>query len=446
MEKSPLEKVRAVLQDKRVLVVGLGRNGGGIGVAGFAARMGAQVVVTDIKTEEALKESIQKLKEYPQIVFHLGGHRGEDFEKVDLIFKGPSVPWDLPELKKAQSLGIPVEMEVSFFMLFNPSRTIGITGTRGKSTTTQMIFEMVQNAGLTAYLAGNVAQISTISLLEKVTSRDIVVMELSSFQLSDFHRKKISPDIAVFTNFYPDHLNYYKTLEDYLYDKTAIFAYQKPGNFFTANKSVETFLKDYTPPVAPHFVTKNDFPHPLDSLRGTHNQENAAVALQVAKFLRLPEEQAIQSLVHCNGLPYRQQVVAEKGTTQFINDSASTTPIALITALKTFVDKPTVLIMGGNDKGLPIDGLMESLASVQSIVVLKGDFTDKIYPELKKRFGDAVTPVFENFEEAVNESYRRAQRISSPSYVLFSPGATSFAMFQNEFHRGEEFTRLARSI
>lgn len=440
-----INKLKKKFTGKRILIVGLGLQGGGVGLSRFFARLGAQVVVTDKKDENQLLQSINRLKHLP-IKFHLGGHKVNDFLWADIIFKGPSVPWDLPEIVEAQKRNIPVEMEGSFFASFCPAKIIGITGTRGKSTTTNLIYQVLRQQRLSVFLAGNLPGISTISLLKKINSNDWVVMELSSWALSGFHRRKISPCIAVFTNFYPDHLNYYKNLNDYLYDKKAVYLYQKSGDYLIIRQSlIETINLDKPRSKIISFSAA-DFPKKLKYLRGEHNQENAACVLQVAKVMGLNIKKAVKTISQFRGLPYRQQIIARKNKVFFVNDSTSTTPTATCLAIEAFNDGNIFLILGGNSKNLPFDTLINQLIKVEKIILINGSFTDQILPFLKKKYPEKMTRVYNNLKEAVNEGYRLTKKIKTKSYILFSPGATSFSMFKNEFHRGEVFNQIVKKI
>lgn len=469
MTKSIINSLRKTYQGKKILVVGLGLQGGGVGIARFFAELGAKVTVTDKKTDRQLSYSINKLKDLP-IRFHLGGHKLSDFLETDLIFKGPSVLWSMREIVEAQKKGIPVEMELSFFTAYFPGKIIGITGTRGKSTTTQMIFNLLKLSGYQVFLGGGFPGISTINYLKTLTKDNWVVMEISSWALSGFHRKKISPHIAVFTNIYPDHLNYYNTIDEYLYDKEAIFLYQKKDDYFIANKSLKKILfhltKDKKNII---WFDKKDFSYNLKYLKGDHNLENASACLEVAKILKIDEKKAVDILSNFKGLPYRQEIIKEKNNIIFVNDTTSTTPIATIKAIESFKNKKIILILGGNSKNLPFDTLIKYLVKVKKIILLDGSFTDqlleaiknvdyhnKIYTnilnnqrvlKLKEKLSEKV---YDSLEKAVNKAYQSALDLKKKDkdkiVILFSPGATSFAMFNNEFHRGEEFNRIVKKI
>ena len=427
---------------KKILVVGLGLQGGGVGIAKYFADLGANVTVTDKKSEKQLSPSIEALKDY-EITFHLGGHRQDDFLSADIIFKGPSVLWTTPEIVAAEKKGIPVEMELSFFAANFPGKIIGVTGTRGKSTTTSMIFNLLKLSNFPAFLGGGFPGISTINYLKTLKETDWVVAEISSWALSGFHRKKISPHIAVMTNIYPDHLNYYNRMHDYIYDKKAIFLYQKKDDYFILNESLQ--FKNFKSKKI--IFSKKNFPHKLVYLKGEHNLENAAAALAVAKIIGIDKKRAVKMISNFHPLSYRQEPVGRKDKIFFVNDTTATTPIATIKAIDTFADKKIILILGGNSKNLPVDELLKHLKKVEKIILLAGSFTDQILEELRALYDKKLSDrVFDSIDEAVKKAYETAKELKEESYILFSPGATSFAMFNNEFHRGEEFNRVVKTL
>ncbi len=445
MDPSLIQKLKEQFSGKSVLVVGLGLQGGGVGLVKFFNQLGAKVTATDLKSQEQLSASISELQSYP-VKYSLCGHKLEDFLSAQYIFKGPSVPWDLPELLEAEKKNIPIEMETSFFASLAKVMIIGITGTRGKTTAAQIIYNSLQPIRSNIFLGGNIASSSTIDLLNKVKEDDIVVLELSSWQLSGFHRKQISPHIGVFTNFYPDHLNYYKNEEKYFYDKTAIYAYQKPEDFFIANLKLKDRLVNANIKSTIRYFSAQDFPGKLVYMRGEHNYENAAVALLVNDILGSKREQAIKIISEFKGVPYRQEIVKEQGDIFFVNDSASTTPISVIKALETFNDKKIVLILGGDSKNLPFDNLLTKLNSVDYIVLLKGSFTGEIMSALKEKFMEKISEPYDNLQLAIKTALEKAKSFNQKTYLLFSPGATSFSMFNNEFDRAREFNQVVNSL
>lgn len=445
-----VQELQQEFAGKKVLVVGLGLQGGGLGLIKFLLNLGASVTVTDLKSEEKLAQSIESLSGMP-VTFHLGHHDMNDFLEADIIFKAPKMRWDAPEITAAEQKGIRIEMETSFFASKCRAPMIGITGTRGKSTTTHMIYEALVAQGKTVHLAGNIPQSPAIELLTKINPNDVVVLELSSWQLSGFHRKKISPHIGVFTNLYPDHLDYYHDMKEYFYDKSAIFLYQKRDDTVIANSS----LKDAVLPLLHEqnsvFITTQTFPNELKHVFGDHIRQNAGAALEALKAAGADETKAIETISEFKGLSSRQQKVGEKNGVFFINDTTSTTPIATEIALNTFESYRIILLLGGNAKKLPFDDLMTRMGKPDRIILLAGSFTDQILPYLTAHVKDKISTPYQELEPAVQDAYQSAMELKKKYpdekiVVLFSPGATSFAMFHNEFHRGEVFNDIVARI
>ncbi len=436
--------------------MGLGVQGGGVGVARYFARHGAQVLVTDLKSDTELAGSIKELGEFPYITYHLGGHHEKDIIEADCIVKGPSIPWDNMFVEEALKRNIPVIMETAYFAQNTKATLVGITGTRGKSTTTTCIYAALKKFYTKGevFLSGNVPGNCAIELLDIAKENDIVVLELSSWQLSGFHRIQVSPSVAVFTNIYEDHLNYYDNMVEYVYDKTAIFAYQKPKDTLITTAKTLAILKTHRATLPSHLIecSADDFEGKLLHIRGEHNKLNAALALVTVEQM-LPGVDR-KSIAACIGdmktMHFRQEVIGVHKNVTVVNDSTSTTPISAITALDTFQDRKIVLILGGNSKKLSMHDLTASIEKYQKnicrIVLLKGSMTDEIAPELMKMSDITCTEIFDDFTLAVRRSMEEASKITEPVYLLFSPGATSFAQFRNEFDRGEKFNAIVSDI
>jgi len=210
---------------KRVTVLGLGRFGGGIGAVRFLASCGAEVTVTDLKTEAELADSILQIADCPEIKFRLGEHCDSDFATADLIVVSPAVPPTNGFLQIAQENGVPITTEISLFWQRNRGKVIAVTGSVGKSTTTSLIHSIVQAAGLTCWLGGNIGK-SLLSMVEEIQPSDYVILELSSFQLFDLDRISAAPDVAVVTNFSPNHLDWHGSIENYRHAKQTILRRQ----------------------------------------------------------------------------------------------------------------------------------------------------------------------------------------------------------------------------
>src|SRR3989344_3611322 len=236
---------------KRITLLGLGLLGRGVGDVEFLVKCDAEVLVTDKKSETELAESVAKLKKYPNVSFQLGRHQKEDFSSgggsafggkgPDMVLKAAGVPLDSREIATARDAGIPVAMSTALFAKYASeagAKIVGVTGTRGKSTVSHMIYHCLKNGSKTALLGGNVRGLSTLAMLPDVKKGDIAVLELDSWQLQGFGDLKISPNISVFTNLMPDHQNYYKSMDEYFSDKANIFHYQHQGDALMVGRSV----------------------------------------------------------------------------------------------------------------------------------------------------------------------------------------------------------------
>ena len=315
---------------KKVTVMGLGLLGRGVGDAEFLARQGAQLVVTDLKTKVELQESVDRLKDFPNVTFRLGGHDMNDFNNCDYVLKAAGVPLDSPYIAEARKNGIPVKMSASWFAELAGVKTIGVTGTRGKTTVTYMIESMLREAGKSVLLGGNVRGVSTLALLDEVTPECIALMELDSWQLQGWGEANMSPNISVFTTFYDDHLNYYHNDRSaYLSDKANIFLYQKSGDTFILGAQAKAqVLGKYTPPVAPSVVDEASVEGWEVPLPGEHNRYNAALAAEAARAAGVSEEVCRTALAKFRGVPGRLEALGAVRGVNIYNDTTATTPEA----------------------------------------------------------------------------------------------------------------------
>src|SRR5437763_2271985 len=291
------------LRGKRVLVMGLGLQGSGMAAARYAVQQGATVRVTDMKSAALLAPSLQALAGL-SIEFVLGQHRDEDFLWAEVIIRNPGVPRSSPYLRLAQEHGAQIEMEIALFFLACPGRIIGITGTRGKTTTTSLIYEILHAGGHATVLGGNIAGVETLSLLPQITPETLVVLELSSWQLEGLAPHALSPSVAVMTNVYPDHLNTYIGMDEYAEAKANIFRHQHTGDLAIFNfdnpwtrrfgeeapgqvcfTSIERggSFKRGTTTISPFIF--NETP-----LVGKHNLANVLLATTTARLLEVPDE------------------------------------------------------------------------------------------------------------------------------------------------------------
>ena len=428
---------------KKVLIAGLGVLGGGVGVARFFAENGANVTVTDLKTRQELKESLEKLKKF-NIKYVLGKHDINFFLRADLIVKNPAIPDDSPYIKAAKLAKIPVEMEASLFFLLTPSKNIiGVTGTKGKTTTTLLISKFLKAAKYKVVTAG-IPQHSLLGQLGKITQQTWVVLELSSWQLESLAPHKISPHIAVLTNIFPDHLNRYKSFQEYIDAKKIIFQFQGKNDFFITSANFEItqkLAKEAKSKV--YFFSKNDLPQIVTKkfkLPGAHNLLNLAAVYKVAKILKISDEIVGEVCQNFRGVPDHLEVVRIINGVKFINDTTATIPDATIAGILAFSEN-VILICGGADKNLDFSEF-DKIANknVKGVVLLKGSATDKIERGLD---GDKILGRFQNFKTAIQKAYEFAKK---GDVILLSPAAASFGIFKNEFDRGEQFKKIVNQL
>ncbi len=456
--------------------MGLGLLGRGVGDIAFLAENGAQVLVTDLKDENLLKESLKKLKKYKNIKYVLGKHRLEDFQKgkTDLIFKAAGVPLDSIYIKEARKNKIPIYMSAAFFAKFSELPIIGITGTRGKSTVTHLITHILKSAGKRVLEGGNIRGVSNLQLLnlgarhpsalgcrapKLIGKYDFAVFELDSWQLQGFGSLKISPQIAVFTTFFQDHMNYYKNdMKKYFTDKANIFKFQKKdqkkNNLFVLGKQVVPFFKKYFPNKLNQGLTliaKEKLPRDWQiNLLGAHNQYNASLAVEVARSLGINDIEIKKALESFEPIPGRLEFLREFNGIKIFNDNNSTTPEATIAALEALgKEKNIILIMGGADKNLDMKKLFSVIKKyVKAIVLIPGTGTDKIEPSLVKiknlpmsRFDLDMGDQKKNFRKIIQSALDLAK---NGDIILFSPTFASFGMFKNEFDRGDQFVEIIK--
>ena len=443
---------------KKIAVMGLGLLGRGLGVVKFLAECGADLLVTDLKTKEQLATSLAELSDLKNIKFVLGEHRLEDFRDRDLVIKAAGVPLDSVYVAEALANGIPVKMESSLFASLTPATLIGITGTRGKSTTTHFIYESLSKFYKKGkvFLGGNVRGLATLPLLKEVKENDLVVLELDSWQLQGFGDEKISPHVAVFTNFMSDHLNYYmrggnseaRAMELYFNDKANIFRHQNKSDYLiVSGETAHCIVKKY-PLLQSEIVTadKKDMPEDWQvKIPGEHNRENLVLGMAVLRALGLTETEIKVSVEMFKGVPGRLELVREKDGIKIYNDTTSTTPVAGIAGIEALGDKENkniVLIMGGADKKIDMSELLNILPKYcKSVVLLPGTGTDTVREAVKNENPETFDVV--TLEEAVSKAVSLAK---AGDLVLFSPGFASFGLFQNEFDRGEQFNDLVKKL
>lgn len=470
--------------------MGLGVHGGGLGVARFLVGQGADVTVTDLRAPELLQPSLDALAGLP-IRFVLGRHDDDDFRSADIVVRNPGVPRESRYLQIARAAGAAIEMEMTLFFRLCPGPILGITGTKGKTTTTLLAGAMLREQHPGTVVAGNL-RVSALDALPRITPDTPVVLELSSWQLEGLGEAGLSPRYACVTNLSPDHLDRYGSMEAYGAAKQLIFSSQDRDGVVVLNHDDPTVSSwaarapgrvawfgarpaELPSGLAPavlydaagiaELAAGAATPAPICSrdeiaLAGQHNLANVAAAAALARSFGVEIAHIRDAIRNFSGVEHRLEFVRDLDGVRYINDTAATAPEAAIAALASF-DRPIVLIAGGADKNLPLDALARAIVErAKAVVLLGGTATPKLLAELRMKNEElrnqssetqfsilhsqlSILGPYDDFEQAI----ATARGLAAPGdVVLLAPGCASFGMFRNEFHRGEEFKRIVSRL
>jgi UDP-N-acetylmuramoylalanine--D-glutamate ligase len=450
---------------KKVLVMGLGRFGGGVDAAKFAAQAGAKVIITDLASREQLSDSIKQLEEFGDIEFHLGSHDPIDFEQADIIIANPAVPGDNEFLELARRYNKFITSQISVFFELCPAQIIGITGANGKSTTAALTAHLLKSAGREkVWLSGNIGNEPLLTRLEQIAPDNLIVLELSSFQIEQLAQIQKAPTVALLTNLTPNHLDRYGTFENYCAAKAGIFKFQKLDDKFPAvsifnaeDKVSAEWFEKYKEDAGRVCITfsadevseqiRECFPLP-----GRINLSNLAAAMAITRHFGIADDQLKNSLPQFKALPHRLELVAKINGVSWYNDSKATTPESAIAALEAF-EQPTIVIVGGYDKNIAFDEFGKTIAEEAKAAVLIGQTAEKISEAIRKaqdsrlKAQDAIRNTRIEIVDSLAEAVQLANQFAeSGDVVLLSPACASYDMFENFEHRGREFTRLAREL
>ncbi len=511
--------------------MGLGRFGGGADVAEFAVRAGAKVIVTDLAPAEQLSDSIEKLEEFPDIEFHLGSHDPADFKQADIIIANPAVPCDNEFLELARRDNKFVTSQINIFFELCPAQIIGITGANGKSTTAALTAHLLRSASdqrratsdehviasaakqsqTTQYairntqyenvwLSGNIGNQPLLTAIEKIAPDDLVVLELSSFQLEQLaqpaprfrgdkftpakagagmspprKRGQKAPKVALLTNLTPNHLDRHGTFANYCTAKENIFKFQNLNDNYPAvsifnaeDKIAAEWFEKYNKDagrICIKFSIDDVSKEFRDSftLPGRANLSNLAAAIAIAKYFGIDDDRIKNSLPDFKPLPHRLELIEQINGVSWYNDSIATTPQSAIAALEAF-DQPKIIIAGGYDKNLPFEEFGQKIATNAKAAILIGQTAPKIVsainnaklslrgakrrsnlnkPDKEYEIRDTKIELVDSLAEAVQLAARLAV---SGDVVLLSPACASYDMFENYEQRGNEVTKLVKSF
>jgi len=456
---NPPFTTRADLAGLKVTIMGLGLNGGGLATARFFAREGALVTITDKKTEAELAPSIEALSSFGNIRYVLGRHELADFSGADVVIKNPGVKLEGNEFLEAAKS---IETDLSVFLRFSKAPILAATGSKGKSSTVSALFFALKELGYDAFLGGNIT-VSPLTFIDATSASTPVVLELSSWQLADLRgRGLLKPRVAILTPVMPDHQNWYGGMEPYVADKKLIYADMDDechllcnrddewGKVFSGETAAQVhwysseILPDncdgaWLDPYGRGFMRVGDCA-PVEILPvnllvpGKHMRQNLLNAAQALVLYGGSPATVAKAMAKFPGIEHRLEFFHEENGVRWYNDSAATIPEAVAAALTSF-DTPVVLLAGGTDKELDFTPLAEAAHLAKAIYLLAGTGTDKLIPMLRER-GISFQGPYASLAELVAAG--RESAISGDT-IVFSPGATSFGLFKNEFDRGTRF-------
>lgn len=459
-----LEEFNEYIRFRKVAVIGLGVSN--MPLLEYLYEKKAQVTVFDERTiDEIPSETINKINTY-EFSYSFGKNCLEKLNRFNIIFRSPSCLPTSAELQKEADRGAIVTTEVEMLMEICPCKIVGVTGSDGKTTTTSLINAILKKAGYKTFLGGNIGT-PLFTKLPEMEPNDIVVLELSSFQLMNMH---ISPDIAVITNITPNHLNIHKDYQEYIDAKKCIFKNQNEkgililnydnditrecakeanGNvvFFSSKVKLDNgfivdgnIIKECNDKVRKHILNTDEV-----ILRGNHNFQNIATALAATKTL-VDTDIAVQAIKEFKPVEHRIEFVKEINGVKWYNDSASSSPTRTISGINAFKEN-IILIAGGYDKNLEYEPLAKPVVDKVSTLILIGQTAEKIYDVVKnesekenKKVNIYMCDTLEQTIEIAKKSAKKGD------VVLFSPASASFDMFKNFADRGHKFKDLVNKI
>jgi len=459
-----LEEFEKNLKNKKVAVIGLGVSN--IPLIDYLKEKQASVTVFDDREEEKIALNvIEKVKLY-RFNYFLGEGNLENLKGFDLIFRSPSCMPTKKELVDEKERGAIVTTEIEQLMKIAPCKIIGITGSDGKTTTTTLTYEILKNAGYKVHLGGNIG-IPIFTKLNEIKPEDIIVLELSSFQLMEM---EISPEIAAVTNITPNHLNIHKNYQEYIDAKKNIFKYQNENGILVLNADNELtddckneangkiimtstekldngyivengIIKKCEDGIRRHIINTADI-----KLKGIHNFQNICTALALTETL-VDIDNVVETIKQFSGVHHRLELVRTIDGVEWYNDSASTSPTRGISALNAFKDKEIILIAGGADKNLDYTPIGKHIVDKVKSLILIGQTATKIYDAVKRELEIQNKQLDIHMCETFKQSLELAKRIAKPGQiVLFSPASTSFDMFKDMYDRGNQFKELVNKF
>lgn len=459
-----LQEFNEYIKYRKVAIIGLGVSN--LPLLDYMYEKKAKVTVFDERTiEEIPKNVMDKITSY-NFEFSFGKNCLERLHGFDIIFRSPSCLPTRQELVNEENRGAIITTEIEMLMKMSPCKIIGVTGSDGKTTTTSIINSILQKANYNTYLGGNIGT-PLFTKLEEIKPEDIIVLELSSFQLMGM---EVSPDISVITNITPNHLNIHKDYDEYIDAKKNIFKYQdekgililnydnqitkdcaKEANgtvvFFSGNEKLENgyivdekVIKKCEDKIRKHILNTDEL-----ILRGKHNFENICAALAATEGL-VSTQDAILAIKEFKPVEHRLELVRDINGVKWYNDSASSSPTRTIEGLNSF-DEEIILIAGGYDKNLSYTPIAKPIVEKVKSLILIGQTSGKIFDAVKDELEKQNKTLDIYMCDTLEESIKLANKVSKQGQiVLFSPASASFDMFKNFANRGEQFKKIVATI
>lgn len=452
-----LKEFEEKLKGKRIAVIGLGVSN--IPLIEYLSKKKAEVTIFDDREEDKIDKNVMKeIKKY-KYTYHLGKDSLKELRGFEFIFRSPSCLPTKPELLAEKERGAIITTEIEQLIKMAPCKVIGITGSDGKTTTTTLTHLVLKDAGYTCHLGGNIG-IPLFTKLKEIRPEDIIVLELSSFQLMEMD---VSPSISAITNITPNHLNVHKDYDEYIEAKKNIFMHQDEDGilvlnadnevtkdlkteangkviFFSSKQKLDNgyivddgIIKECQDGIRKHLIDTKDV-----KLKGMHNYENICAVLAITKTL-VDTDKAIETIKEFTGVHHRLELVRVLDGVEWYNDSASTTPTRGISALNA-INKEIILIAGGADKNLDYTPIAKPIVEKVKRLILIGQTATKIFDAVKRELEVQNKELDIHMCATFKESIELARRLAKPDdVVLFSPASTSFDMFKDMYDRGDQF-------
>ncbi|MDD2680498.1 MAG: UDP-N-acetylmuramoyl-L-alanine--D-glutamate ligase [Patescibacteria group bacterium] len=435
------------LNSQNIALLGLGKENQAFLSWLFKHNYRGQITICDYRKQQQLEDILKNNKISPNNVKNIQWQIGAMFNKnlfnFEVLFRSPGWPIACPGIQAALKKGILLTSPMEYFLAACPtSKTIGVTGSKGKGTTASLITAILKKAGHKVWLGGNIG-IAPFTFFDKIKKDDWVVLELSSFQLEDL---SLSPRYAVITNLFKEHLapadpynpNYHKNFNDYWQAKLQI-ALNPNNSVLVINEKLKDKLEKEKINSKIVYFTKASLP---TGLKGDYNQENIGAAVELSKILKIPAQAYNPTIKNFHNLEHRLEFVLEQKGIKYFDNSFSTTPESTILDLLSFTE-PIIQIAGGADKGSSFKNLAQAIAKkVKILILLKGEATPRLLAEVKKtNFSNEKIFAADSMEEALKISKKYA---ISGDIVLLSTACASFGIFKNYKERGDQFKFYAR--